>query len=1212
MAKKKLRAGEVRRAGGAAAAAANGSANGSASGTASSGPSSRSVSGDSTGVSEATPPAPPRARNRPRVGQINTAVKTTTSASNSPTTSVPSSPKTPRSPRTSVPSSPKVAQSPKVPQSPRVVSPSSSSSRPGTAGSPVSVKTSPKAVKKGSATGPTTRKVEAVVIDSSDSEDEFHDSEAVVIDSDDNDDYDAVIETVSQPVLSKAKVVRKKEQPEVASATQTAQKAVSGIPQIKIYSPHNTQSEFKPSEDEDDDEEITMGDNKMEFGKELTNDAKTTTSAAASSSDSPILPPPVVVVAPPPPVSVTPPPASPPVVVDLDEDDGDVRYKDRFKKRNAAKKKDTKPAANSTAKKSEKEVIEIDDEPTSSPTITPGAFPTPESFPSSAAETKKEPVKKAEAKDNKTESKKTESEKDSASAAAAAAAAGVAAAVGATASEMASSSPAASQDAPTPQEAPSTPTKAGGATTAATTDSASGSPVTSPNGSPLKGILKQPKHAKKPSTIRASHTTITDPIPDDSLLFSVCIVGFHHSLGPQIEEWFGPEDYSHLWPNLPFQALSDGSHSREEDFSYFTLLFDENNKSAPGAGGYSDGRPFNTQTVTTLFGIACNRQVGVTDALKQDSAVTRSTVQKCVVVICRKPIWGPMKDKLAVVTRAFFMQPTFDDKSIIRSLFDSLAHTLTLSKFNSDTSSDVSIGMSLCELVSRLKQKLVVVFKALLLEKRVLFYASSTELLCTSQFSLVSLIPNLINNLQDCGSPLLHSYELGLTRATSLKTSDRQSLLNFMGLPLMVFGEGGMFSPYIPLQQLGDLALARYYLVGSTNSLLLQQKKQHADVLVNMDDNTVEILNSSLKSPLSLSSYDKKWIDRVVQAVDTSSGNSAATTFHGNEDYVRLQFEDYLMGLLSAVKYDNFLSSHGSAPPPEMLLKEVHGNPVKHFSLDWVNCWRKTLNYELFNNFTDGELFDIVEPRHMADAGVTEKQKSPFSEVGKAWAGLFSKNGSNTAIDKTGGSGTGDKEKSVSPTTSSASPSVATTVAAGHGAPTANETASLPSDTSVKTHRSSDSTWSMQQKSTSWFSRFSAPAKDDTEASEPLSPPPAVSERPKANSETALSGWGKWAASRKVALFGDDNGDKDKSEDKSEDTPEVKADDHAQEKKEGDVEEDTKEISVDKPESAETVKAAEPEQIQMHFDDSPVEKKEVSSATTSPTKSVRERVAMFQ
>jgi len=57
------------------------------------------------------------------------------------------------------------------------------------------------------------------------------------------------------------------------------------------------------------------------------------------------------------------------------------------------------------------------------------------------------------------------------------------------------------------------------------------------------------------------------------------------------------------------------------------------------------------------------------------------------------------------------------------------------------------------------------------------------------QFSLISLIPGLIRNLQDCADPELDSYEKGLSKPTSLKTSDRSSLLSYMGLPLQIFGK---------------------------------------------------------------------------------------------------------------------------------------------------------------------------------------------------------------------------------------------------------------------------------------------------------------------------------------------------------------------------------------------------------------------------------------
>lgn len=43
------------------------------------------------------------------------------------------------------------------------------------------------------------------------------------------------------------------------------------------------------------------------------------------------------------------------------------------------------------------------------------------------------------------------------------------------------------------------------------------------------------------------------------------------------------------------------------------------------------------------------------------------------------------------------------------------------------------------------------------------------------QFSLISLIPGLINHLEDCADPASDSYEKSVEKPTSLKTSDRSS-----------------------------------------------------------------------------------------------------------------------------------------------------------------------------------------------------------------------------------------------------------------------------------------------------------------------------------------------------------------------------------------------------------------------------------------------------
>ncbi|KAF8214970.1 AVL9/DENND6 domain-containing protein [Mycena galopus ATCC 62051] len=96
-----------------------------------------------------------------------------------------------------------------------------------------------------------------------------------------------------------------------------------------------------------------------------------------------------------------------------------------------------------------------------------------------------------------------------------------------------------------------------------------------------------------------------------------------------------------------------------------------------------------------------------------------------------------------------------------------------------------------------------------MLQKRIMFYGHPVERLCTYQYSLVSLLPRLLQTLDDCGSPPLAARAPTLSRPTSLKTSDRQSMMAYTGLPLDIFGRDAFFQPYPPLQQLNVAAGAR-------------------------------------------------------------------------------------------------------------------------------------------------------------------------------------------------------------------------------------------------------------------------------------------------------------------------------------------------------------------------------------------------------------------
>ncbi|KAL8737299.1 MAG: hypothetical protein Q9181_001823 [Wetmoreana brouardii] len=386
----------------------------------------------------------------------------------------------------------------------------------------------------------------------------------------------------------------------------------------------------------------------------------------------------------------------------------------------------------------------------------------------------------------------------------------------------------------------------------------------------------------------------------------VCVVDFHHARGPEIESWFGVKDGTdpaadNDWSYLPFMALSDGAHA-------YALL------------------PFSSMPY-----------------------VTRSTVQKAVVVIAKSPqLFGHLREKLSMVTGAWFAQRDFTDMDILK------------------------VGLSLRELIYEYKHQTLVLFKCCLLQPKMLFFGSRCERLCMMQFSLISLIPNLLSQLSDCADPDLDTYSTNFVPPTSLKTSSRPSLLAYMGLPLQIFGKGSLFGPYTPLQQLDVLADygTRSYIVGSTNSLLLQQKDRYSDILINLDDSSISISSPSLRSALALSAADRRWIDFLTQTVTSTwdpQNPSRPTTlaYMGSEEFIRLQFEEYLLALLSAVKYHLYLTSFPPSRPPLILQENKHEtDPIVDFNPDWLASWQLTPSYALFNRSTDAHLFDIVEPRH--------------------------------------------------------------------------------------------------------------------------------------------------------------------------------------------------------------------------------------------------------
>ncbi|ORY01139.1 hypothetical protein K493DRAFT_312539 [Basidiobolus meristosporus CBS 931.73] len=460
-----------------------------------------------------------------------------------------------------------------------------------------------------------------------------------------------------------------------------------------------------------------------------------------------------------------------------------------------------------------------------------------------------------------------------------------------------------------------------------------------------------------------SHSSPEEELP---IVAHVLVVAFHHQLGPIVEfaqpplPCYPEDEEMHTeagfpkvpkeWVFLPFLALPDGAHQSEQQICYFHLPPLRRNTEYPFLN-------------MTLFGISCFRQIEASKVKNRTADITRATVQKAVVVITRQAVVGSVRDQLTAVTAAYFNQGDFTQKEIIVQFYESLS-----AKFHTGVSSSaLYLGISLQELVRKFKSKTLVLFKLLLLEKRVMFYGHPVESLCAFQYALVSLIPGLLGHLQDCGSA--DRVATSKKRAFHDFSDERQVFFEKMALPLDIFNEGSFFQPYFPLQQLDIIETdeTRSFLIGTSNAVLKMLHRNVIDVVVDIEKGSISFNDQDIAEMVELTSSDKRFMDEIIQSVNHTYDKNAPE-YEGSDEYIRGKFENYLLAFLSSVYYAEMGDEHGSFE----LVSVTDGTEkiqIKEFNESWVNHWIDTRNYEIWKSQMVPEYISIIEPRHPGQGG---------------------------------------------------------------------------------------------------------------------------------------------------------------------------------------------------------------------------------------------------
>ena len=457
----------------------------------------------------------------------------------------------------------------------------------------------------------------------------------------------------------------------------------------------------------------------------------------------------------------------------------------------------------------------------------------------------------------------------------------------------------------------------------------------------------------------------------------IAIVGFHHKKGSIIEFTYPPKEqliqskiFKNLSEKIPpskilddilnqltFLCLPDGCHLINEDNQFFFIQ------------NYS----------SILYGISCYKQIKT--EIEDEQENTRHCVQKAMCILSTFPLFGQYFSKLSLCMAAFFNQNTLKDKDIISQLYNNF-QTMQCSNLNIN---EIYLTFSLRKLVSFSKEKIWILIKLILLEKKILIFGHSSGDVCNFIFTLIGLFPgNLL---------------FGFNEGSKIQRY-RKSLAPY-GLPLKLFNSDYRIFPLLTLFDVDDIE-KKYssYLIGTTNQLILKMSKLKIDCIVNIDEKKISCVNEHLEKVIKCSKKEKKIIQNVIANLKENNFkyendnwitnlNINNSNFTGSDDYIRNEFKHYFFDFLinialslkisknafeeihkslDLIKIEDIADSDNEAESTsdkfknkilkenEKITKKTITKILNDYNIDFIYHWLKTNNYKTWLSEYDPQL----------------------------------------------------------------------------------------------------------------------------------------------------------------------------------------------------------------------------------------------------------------